>query len=446
MKRIAGLTLVLFLAVGFFAFAVGARQSASDGRTRITYSLWGSNDELRTMQGVCDTFNNSQNRIFVTPELIPWETYQSVLTTRLTAGTMPDAGMVQEASVQTFAAAGLLANVSNMYPANDRPLDSVTFKDARGNPVAYSSANEILLLYYNKDMFDRAGVPYPPTNVANAWTWDQFVDVAKRLTLDRNNRTPNDAGFDRNNIVQYGASVNPLAWQLEVWTLSNGGGFYSSDGRSVIIDRPESIEAIQRVADLYLVHGVAPFRAGLTDDQIPATIVAGNVAMSTCGQWNIGTALSSARDQQGLNYGIGVLPYMRDKVTINTAGAVAVFTGPRQAAAEEFVRWYVSEENNWALIESGIWMPAKMRWYTDESLTRRWVMNPAFPPYADYKSAVVDYTLSSAKPTAWYYTQNTDVFNPLLQSILGDVWTGRTTARDAINNNIAALRRAHAGQ
>jgi multiple sugar transport system substrate-binding protein len=137
---------------------------------------------------------------------------------------------------------------------------------------------------------------------------------------------------------------------------------------------------------------------------------------------------------------------MRDKVTINTAGAVAVFTGPRQAAAEEFVRWYVSEENNWALIESGIWMPAKMRWYTDETLTRRWVQNPAFPPYAEYKSAVVDYTLSSAKPTAWYYTQNTDVFNPLLQSILGDVWTGRTTARDAINNNIAALRRAHAGQ
>ena len=58
MKRIVCFALVLFLAVGFFAFARGAGQSASDGRTRITYSLWGSTDELRTMQGVCDTFNN----------------------------------------------------------------------------------------------------------------------------------------------------------------------------------------------------------------------------------------------------------------------------------------------------------------------------------------------------------------------------------------------------
>jgi preprotein translocase subunit SecB len=52
--------------------------------------------------------------------------------------------------------------------------------------------------------------------------------------------------------------VENLTWQLEVWTLSNGGGFYSEDGKEVIINKPESIEAIQKVADLYLKEHVAP--------------------------------------------------------------------------------------------------------------------------------------------------------------------------------------------
>jgi multiple sugar transport system substrate-binding protein len=38
--------------------------------------------------------------------------------------------------------------------------------------------------------------------------------------------------------------VENLTWQLEVWALSNGGGFYSADGSEVAIDKPESIEAI----------------------------------------------------------------------------------------------------------------------------------------------------------------------------------------------------------
>jgi multiple sugar transport system substrate-binding protein len=307
-------------------------------------------------------------------------------------------------------------------------------------------ANEILLMYYNKDMFDNAGVAYPPARVQDAWTWDQFVAAAKKLTFDRNGRTPADAGFDRNNIVQYGAMVENLTWQLEVWCLSNGSGFYHANGTQVTIDNPAAIEAIQKVADLHLKDNVSPMSPGLTDDGVQRSLIAGHVAMTTNGQWNVGTSLSSARDDQGLNYGVAVLPYMKEKVTINTGGAQAVFKGPREAAAMEYVSWLSAKENTWFLIELGIWMPTKLRYYTDEALTREWVMNPAFPPYNDYKSAVVDYAREYAKPTAWYYTPNTNSFTALLQSVLGDVWTGAKTARDAITQNIAALRNAHAGR
>jgi multiple sugar transport system substrate-binding protein len=440
MKKIVFLGVILLL-VSSMIFASPASDNA--GRTVITFSFWGTPEEWAVTQATADRFNNSQNRIEVMVRQIAWEVYDATLNTMAAAGRLPDCGMMQEASALSFAANGLLADMSQMYPSGAaRPLDSLRFRDANGRTVAYSTANEILLLYYNRDMFDKAGLAYPPAKVEDAWTWDQFVDVAKKLTFDANGRTPNDAGFDRNRIVQYGARVENLTWQLEVWALSNGGGFYAPDGRSVIIDQSASIEAIQRVADLHLVHNVAPLSAGNTDDGIQRSILTGTVAMATGGQWNVGTAFPGS----GINYGVAVLPYMRDKVTINTGGPVVVFSQSRnQAAAMEWLRWYTQEENSWSLIESGIWMPILDKYYTNEADTRRWVNNPNFPPYAEYKSAVVDYARTNSRSTSWYFTPNTNLFNELLGSVLGDVWTGRRTARDVITANAAALRRVHQG-
>jgi multiple sugar transport system substrate-binding protein len=237
--------------------------------------------------------------------------------------------------------------------------------------------------------------------------------------------------------------VDNLTWQLEVWALSNGSGFYSPDGKNVIIDQPAAMEAIQRVADLHLVHNVAPLSPGNTDDGIQRSLLTGTVAMATGGQWNVGTAFPGS----GINYGVAVLPHMGTKVTINTGGPTVVFSQSRhQAQAMEWLRWYMQEENSWGLIESGIWMPILDKYYTNEADTRRWVNNPNFPPYAEYKSAVVDYARTNARPTSWYFTPNTGDFNDVLGAALGDVWNGRRTARDAITGAAAALRRAHSGR
>jgi multiple sugar transport system substrate-binding protein len=447
MKKIAILGVVLLLA-GTFAFARGAPDpSTSGGRVQITYSFWGTPDEARDVQKVADKYNSSQTRTQVTVVQIPHDTYEATLNTRAVANQLPDCGIMSEAATLQYATNGMLADISGMYGAGEsKPLDSLAFKGPDGKVVAYSTANEILLLYYNKDLFDKAGVAYPPASADRAWTWDEFVATAKKLTFDANGRTPNDAGFNRNQIRQYGAMVETLTWQLEVWALSNGGGFYTPDGKQVIIDQAAAIEAIQKVADLHLKDNVAPLSPGLTDDGIQRSIIAGTVAMATGGQWNVGTCLATARDQEGLNYGVAVLPYMKQKVTINTGGPNVVFAQSKnQREAMDFLKWYAQEENSWGLIESGIWMPVLEKWYTDEALTRRWVGNPNFPPYAEYKGAVVDFAMRYGKPTSWYYVNNTIDFNNLLQSALGEVWTGARTAQQAISTNAAALRRAHQG-
>jgi multiple sugar transport system substrate-binding protein len=446
MKKIAILGLILILAGGFLAFAGGGKQS-SGGRVPITYSFWGTPDEAKDVQKVADKFNSQQNKIQVTVVQVPHDVYEATLNTRATAGQLPDCGIMSEAATLQYATNGLLADISSMYGAGEsKPLDSLAFKGPDGKTVAYSVANEILLLYYNKDMFDKAGVAYPPSSADRAWTWDEFVATAKKLTLDASGKTPNDAGFNRNQIRQYGAMVETLTWQLEVWALSNGGGFYSPDGKTVIIDQAAAMEAIQKVADLHLKDNVAPLSPGLTDDGIQRSIIAGTVAMATGGQWNVGTCLATARDKEGLNYGVAVLPYMKQKVTINTGGPNVVFSQSKnQKEAMEWLKWYAQEENAWFLIESGIWMPTLQKWYSDETFTKKWVGNPNFPPYNEYKSAVVDFAMKYAKPTSWYYTNNTIDFNNLLQSALGEVWTGSKTAQQAITGTSAALRRAHQG-
>lgn len=425
--------------------AASAQPAPVGEKVHITYSFWGTPDEAATVQAVADTFNASQDRIEVEVIAIPNETYVTKLNTMATANELPDTGIMSEAGVLQFAQQGLLADISTMYGEGDaKPLDCVTFK-YQDAPVAYSAANEILLLYYNKDMFDKAGIAYPPASADNAWTWDEFVSVAKQLTLDANGKTPNDADFDVNNIVQYGCMVENLTWQLEVWCRSNGAGFYNADGSAVTINDPAAVEALQKVADLYLVDHVAPLSTGTTDDGLQRSLIAGTCAMTTGGAWNVGTCLASARDE-GLNYGVAVLPYMKDKVTICTGGPNVVFNQSKHPAeAMEWIKWYLQEENSWSLIESGIWMPILDKWYTDDELTHKWVDNPNFPPYEDYKSAVVDYAKNNAVSTSWYYVNNTNDFNTLLGSLLGEVWTGNMTAADAINNNLAALQAAYEG-
>ena len=219
------------------------------------------------------------------------------------------------------------------------------------------------------------------------------------------------------------------------------------DGSKLTIGDPASIEAIQKVADLYLKDKVAPLSIGTTDDGVSRGLIAGTVAMTTNGTWNVGTCLNKAKEE-GLNYGIAVLPKLKNYATIATGGTSVVFQQSKhQAEAIEWIKWMNNIDNAWdGLIATGIWPPIFKKYYTDETLTHKWLDNPNFPTYADYKSAVVDPMLTDVThSTAWMYTQNTANVYPLLSSILGDVWSGKVTAKDAITKNLDKLQAAFEG-
>lgn len=411
-----------------------AEAPASDEVVTITYSYWGTPDEAASVQAVADKYHEENPNVIVEVIAIPNEEYTTKLNTMAASNELPDCGIMNENGVLDFADKGLLADVSSMYEGADAmPLDSITFK-SNGTPVAYSAANEILLLYYNKAMFDAAGLDYP--SASEPMSWDEFVATAKKLTLDANGNNAESPNFDHKNITQYGCVVDNWTWQLEVWALSNGGGWFSPDGTQCTINDPKVAESIQKVADLYLVDHVMPYNAGLEDNGIQRSIAAGNVAMATGGAWNVGTCLAEARNDINLDYGVARLPVMEKEVTICTGGPQVVFSQTKHPQeAMDFIKWYTKEENSWdSLIATGIWMPILEKYYTNAELTDKWINNPNFPSAEEYKAAVVDYAMESAQSTCWYYIPHTNEFINELRAALGDVWTGDATAQEALDN------------
>ncbi len=417
-------------------------------KVELTYSFWGKPDEAVETIATWENFNASQDRIHVTVLPIPRETYEVQLTTMAAAGELPDMGIMAEGEVIPWAERGLLGDVSQMYAGLDsEPLEYLAFK-YNGQTIAYSTANEILMLYYNRKMFDDAGIPYPPATLQEAWTWDEFKEVARQLTFDSAGRHPGESGFNFDDVVQYGAFIDCLPWQLEVWCFQNGGGYWNANGQPDFAN-PLNAEALQRVADLHLVDNVAKLSLGLSDDGIQQSILAGDVAMATGGQWNIG-ALGTAKNEQGLDYGVAVLPNMGQYATMYTGGPQVMFsTTEHPAEAMEALAWYSKEENNWdGLIATGIWMPVLQKYYTDEALMRQWVENPNFPPFEEYKSAVIDVanTPSVMRGVPWYQVSNVGAVHTAMAPVFVEAQNGDKTFEQVLAENVETFNAIAAGQ
>ena len=412
--------------------------SADDGKVHITYAQWGNDTETEATQAVADKFNAEQDQIVVEVLKIDHDNYVTKLNTMAAAGELPDTGIMSEAGVLNFAENGLLADISTMYEEGEaKPLECLTFK-FDGTPVAYSAANEVLNLWYNadllKDVCDKQGLDIakmtPPAAAADAWDWDTFVQVAQSLTIDINGKNALDPDFDPDNVDIYGCNVNSLPWQLEVWAKSNGGGYYSADGKTCTINAAETAEAIQAVADLSLKYHCAP-PVSSASTALSTSLGTEKVVMSTDGAWNVGTYLGP---DAKYTYGVGVLPYFKDKVTICTGGPNVVFSQTEHPEeAMTWLKWYYQEENSWSLIEAGTWMPILDSWYTDQTKTDKWISNPNFPEKEMYQTAVVDYARDNSQSTSWYYVNGTEEFNSTLDTVFSYIWTGDMTAQEALD-------------
>jgi multiple sugar transport system substrate-binding protein len=246
--------------------------------------------------------------------------HQEALLNMLAAGEGPDCWFDSVRTTGMLARKGVVQEIDDFLAAEptykpenftENTFSCQTF-DGKVWGIPWDSG--ALLIMYNKDLFDAAGVAHPDPKV---WlTWDEIIELGKQLTFDLDDNTPNDAGFDPGRVKQYGFMADTgHGRQTYIW--SNGGEIINGD-MTMPIDTPEFIEAMNWLADLGLVHYVAPSAKYQTAQEI--TLMSGNVAMVHSGVWEIGEMVDS-----GINLGMIQVPYSKQPISYGQYSPMCVF-------------------------------------------------------------------------------------------------------------------------
>ncbi|MDR1107959.1 MAG: extracellular solute-binding protein [Spirochaetaceae bacterium] len=175
---------VLILTAGWTVFAGGRRDAGSADGT-VTVNFYAHSDNEAIIQELVDRFNAKNNGIRVVQHIIANDDYDDKIKV-LTAGTSGEMDALwirTPAQTQQYIANRALADLGSFAAESGidlSPIRETSLKgamDSSGKFYGYPTTGSCWMVYYNMDLFDAKGLPYP-INL----TWDQYLDLAKQLT------------------------------------------------------------------------------------------------------------------------------------------------------------------------------------------------------------------------------------------------------------------------
>lgn len=395
----------------------------------LTYTTWGSPEELKAQTNAVKEFEKNNPNIKVKLQHIPTD-YDTKLATMIAGNTAPDVSLMYKTTALAWADQGKIRNISPLLEkdseiSEDTYIDGSFIHTDKDTIIGITPCQEVFGLYYNIDAFKEAGIELPPTKAEDAWTWDEFIEVCKKLTIDQNGKNATEDGFDPNNIKQYGMNMPTSIWQT--FLNLNDVKYVSDDGMKSNLTDPTVIDTIQKLADLSVKYHVAPSPA--QSKTLPAPAVAlqsKKIAMDWDGQW-VQIDLANAK----VNYDVGVLPKMKNNKTTLFGEVMCMFdTTKHPEEAWKFLKWMTSGEGTKDLITSGLWMPTVKSWYTDPEIIESWVVKPGHPD--GYKEAILDQAMNNSVPDSGYYIKNSVKISSIISPALDQVWSGDKTAEEAL--------------
>jgi multiple sugar transport system substrate-binding protein len=200
---------------------------------------WGDVEE-QYMTPLLKKFEAENPGVTIKYDYVPWEGVTERFLTSFTAGNPPDIFYLPDSHWPKFAASGYLADLTKEFP-NEVSSYLTEFQDKwvqsgvfNGDIYGIPFVNVGISIEYNKDLFDAAGVPYPPAMDSpdfKNWTYDAFVDAAKKLT----NASKDQWGFawSANAALAPEVWTYCYMWQQGVDVINkegNGAGFDNDKG------------------------------------------------------------------------------------------------------------------------------------------------------------------------------------------------------------------------
>jgi multiple sugar transport system substrate-binding protein len=307
----------------------------------LKFTFWGGELDAQVYQKRIDLFMAKNPDIKVELVYIPSD-YSQKVQTMIAGGTAPDIMQLSE-DVHSYSARGQIISLNDYVTKSGIDI-KVRYGETGGLSGAYTYQDNLyampdrggaLVLYYNKDMFDTAGLSYPTKD----WTWTEFLDAAQKLTI-RNGDT----------VEQYGwAAGGWWPWWMSFMYM-NGGMVLDENGKPAA-NSPENVQAIQFYNDLVYTHKVAPSPEDYANLGLggPDPLFAqGKVAMATTGFWGIG-GLKDAT----FNWDISPLFQNKKPATVLFGSGFAISKDCKNPdAAWKVIDFLTSEEGQMPIVEN----------------------------------------------------------------------------------------------
>lgn len=390
--------------------------AGTSGPVTITWGFWGSPEEQASHQKVAEAFMQSHPDIKIEYWAQPWDDYFTKLQTLWASGdasTVPDVFFLWP--TPRYAADNVLENLDPYIQKSNYDLNDywpALLESAKYNNSVYGLPRDISVeaLYYNKALFDAAGVAYPTDN----WTWDDLRGAAEKLTkIEANGR-----------VTQYGLAVEGGKYQL--WVGQNKGSILNdmrNPSKCTLTD-PAAAQGIGYIADL-MNNNFAMRSANLNQ-------AGGDAAVFQSGQAAMiiqNSSRVSAFNAASMNYDVAPAPIpVNGQRSASAGGAAWVMSAnsDNKDAAWTFLSWLQSQNGGQQLYtEAGEIFPAL------QSTAKSDAFLQSSKPPANKQAFVVEG--ENAKVGRFgYFPEWGELEGSIISPGLEKVWAGEQTPEQAL--------------
>jgi multiple sugar transport system substrate-binding protein len=394
--------LVFVVLASILLASCGGAPAAPAAKAEISMMMWGDPAELEVWNQIVQDFQAVQPNITVKVDVSDWDSYWTKLKTMLSAGTPPDVFAMDAPLYLDYQTRGVLLNLQPYLDKNPDMLKGVypqtleAYKTADGM-YGLPRDFQTVVLFYNKDMFDAAGVEYPTAD----WTYDDLRAAAKSLTV---------TGTD-GKTTQYGFYADPwdmeLIWSEAIWAF--GGDVINPEHTKTLIGEPKAREAWQLMHDMIFVDGSWP-NGTIAGEYGGDPFLAGAAAMTTIGHWVV-----PGYAEAGFKWDVAPMPAgpAGKATSVNSAGFVVGKASKNPDAAFEFLKFVLSEPAQKRLAELGFALPVLQSVAQSDSFLKQ-------PTPIDQKVFIDSLEFAHMKPVFKGY----DEWSSTIGDGMADIWTG----------------------
>ena len=397
-KRVAA----LLLAGAMVMTAVPVYAKGDD--VTLSVSIWDTNQEPGIKEILADFTEKTGIKTEIS--VVKWDEYWTMLEAGAQGGSLPDVFWMHSNNSQMYMKNNKLLKLDDYIEKSDKVDMSNYMSEITelytydGSYYAVPKDYDTIALWYNKKMFDDAGLSYPD----ETWTWDDLYDAAKKLT----------------NGDQYGFCMNTSNDQDTYYNMvySMGGYIVNDDHTKSGYDDANTIKAMDYVGKL--LKDCCPPATTMSETGTDVMFQSGTVAMITQGSWMTAGFLDNEYLVE--NCDVAILPY--DKTTgmrtsiCNGLGWAASADTKRPDDCWKLIEWLGSKEMQEKQAELGVTMSA----YNNTS--DKWVNCTDKFNLNAYLDITKDSTVSGVTNELVLrpYTYNSTVWSQAAQTFFADAW------------------------